>query len=270
MMIWNFPKPSSSQGSEHSWNTIPFESFWKICRIYINPAGDCTNCVSNSVYILWLSVMQKYSSEDRFKSHEFKKNHKCHVYIRGTRKDVTCRLKVKAKAKVAQSCPTLWEPVDCSPWNSLGQNSGVGSLCLLQGIFPTQGLNSGLPHCRRFLYQLSHKGSPRILEWVAYPFSRVSSWPRNWTGVSCIASGFFTNWAMKEACIGYILQFFAHLVFYILRNKSYLWTLTLNKNHLVLFQTIKNFTTVSGYKICNLSGRMSLTISKIKLHFILA
>ena len=58
----------------------------------------------------------------------------------------------------------------CS-WNSLGQNTGVGSLSLLQGIFPTQGLNPGLPHCRQVLYQLSHKGSPRILEWVAYPFS---------------------------------------------------------------------------------------------------
>ena len=52
-----------------------------------------------------------------------------------------------------------------SPWNSPGQNTGVGSLSLLQGIFPTQGPNSGLPHCRRILYQLSHKGSPRILEW---------------------------------------------------------------------------------------------------------
>ena len=48
-----------------------------------------------------------------------------------------------------------------SPWNSLGQNTGMGSLSLLQGIFPTQGLNPGLPHCRRILYQLSHKGSPR-------------------------------------------------------------------------------------------------------------
>ena len=44
--------------------------------------------------------------------------------------------------------------------NSLGQNTGVGSLFLLQGIFPTQGSNPGLPHCRRILYQLSHKGSP--------------------------------------------------------------------------------------------------------------
>ena len=66
-----------------------------------------------------------------------------------------------------------------SPWNSPGQNTGVGSLSLLQGIFPTQGLNPDLPHCRQILYQLSHKGSPRILEWVAYPFSRGSSWPRN-------------------------------------------------------------------------------------------
>jgi len=46
-----------------------------------------------------------------------------------------------------------------------------GSLSLLQGIFPTQGLNPGLPHCRRILYQMSYKGNPRILEWVAYPFS---------------------------------------------------------------------------------------------------
>ena len=75
----------------------------------------------------------------------------------------------------------------------------MDSLSLLQGIFPTQGLYPGLPHCRQILYQLSHQGSPRILEWVAYPFSSRSSWPRNQTGVSCIAGGFFTNWAIREA-----------------------------------------------------------------------
>ena len=47
-----------------------------------------------------------------------------------------------------------------SPWNSPGQNTEVGSLSLLQRIFPTQGLNPGLLHCRQMLYQLSHKGSP--------------------------------------------------------------------------------------------------------------
>ena len=80
-----------------------------------------------------------------------------------------------------------------SPWNSLGQNTGVGSLSLLQGIFATQGLNPGLPHCRQILYHLSHKGSPRILEWVAYPFSSRSSQPRNWTRISYITGRFFTN-----------------------------------------------------------------------------
>ena len=48
-----------------------------------------------------------------------------------------------------------------SSWNSPGHNTGVGNLSLLRGIFPNQGLNPGLPHCRRILYQLSHQGSPR-------------------------------------------------------------------------------------------------------------
>ena len=90
-----------------------------------------------------------------------------------------------------------------SPWNSPGQNTGEGSLSLLQGIFPTQGSNPGFPHCRQMLYQLSHKGSQRILEWVAYPFSSGSSQPRNWTGVSCIAGGFFTSWAIRKALISW-------------------------------------------------------------------
>ena len=86
-----------------------------------------------------------------------------------------------------------------NPWNSPDQNTGVGSLSLLQGIFLTQGLNPGLPYCSQILYQLSHKRSPRILEWVACPFSGRSSWSRDWTGVSCIAGVFFTNWAIREA-----------------------------------------------------------------------
>ena len=103
--------------------------------------------------------------------------------------------------KVTQSRPTLYDPMDyTSPWNSPGQNTGVGSLSLLQGIFPNQGSNPGLPelqadslpaepqgeskntgvgslsvlqqifltqesdrgllHCRQILYQLSYQGSP--------------------------------------------------------------------------------------------------------------
>ena len=85
-----------------------------------------------------------------------------------------------------------------SPWNSPGHNTG---LPLLLGIFPTQGSNPGLPHCRWILYQLSHKGSPRKLKWVAYPFPSESSWHRNRTRVSCIAGRLFTNWAIREAQI---------------------------------------------------------------------
>ena len=53
-----------------------------------------------------------------------------------------------------------------SPWNSPGQNIGVGSLSILQIVFPIQGSHPGLPHCRCILYQLSHQGSPRILDGV--------------------------------------------------------------------------------------------------------
>ena len=53
-----------------------------------------------------------------------------------------------------------------SPWNSPGQNTGVGSLSLLQGFFPTQGSNPGLRHCSRIPYQLSHEGRHKgYFEW---------------------------------------------------------------------------------------------------------
>ena len=58
--------------------------------------------------------------------------------------------------------------------NSSGENTRVGCYALLQGIFPTLDSNPGLLHCGQFLYHLSPWGSPRILEWVAYPFSRGS------------------------------------------------------------------------------------------------
>ena len=66
--------------------------------------------------------------------------------------------------KVAQSCPTLCDPHGLhSPWNSPGQNTGVGIHSLLQGIFPTQGSNPGLLRCRKILHQLSHKGGPCLI-----------------------------------------------------------------------------------------------------------
>ena len=109
---------------------------------------------------------------------------------------------------------SLWPHGVHSPWNSPGQNTGVGSHPLLQGIFPTQGSNLGLLRCRGILYQLrwgegevsqscptlcgpvdcSLPGSSvhgilqaRILEWLAISFSRGSSQPRDRTWVSCVA-----------------------------------------------------------------------------------
>ena len=69
---------------------------------------------------------------------------------------------------VVQSCPTLrhhgLQPTRLlCPWDSPGKNTGVGCHAFLQGIFPTQGSNPGLPHCRQILYHLSHQGSSRIL-----------------------------------------------------------------------------------------------------------
>ena len=105
-------------------------------------------------------------------------------------------------------CVRLFEnPMDCSlpassiHGNSPGKNTGVGCHAFPQGFFPTQASNPGLPHCKQILYYLSPQGSLRILEWVAHRFSRGPSWPRNGTGVSCIAGGFFTSWASREALL---------------------------------------------------------------------
>ena len=62
-------------------------------------------------------------------------------------------------------------------WNSPGQNTGVGSRSLLQGITSTQGLNLGLPHCRQILYQLSHKGSlNNTLEGINSKITEAEEW----------------------------------------------------------------------------------------------
>ena len=124
----------------------------------------------------------------------------------------------------ARLCPILCNPMDhSSPGSSVhedfpGKNTGVGCHALLQGIFPTQGSNPGLLHCRWILYPLSHHRHPRIPERVSYSIFSGSSWPRNWAGVSCIAGGFFTSWATREAPFAwynilYSLPFISYLAF---------------------------------------------------------
>ena len=121
------------------------------------------------------------------------------------------------------------------PWGFPGKNTGVGCHFLLQGIVLTKGSNTGLLRCRRILYlwatwevllfayllnaSESESGSvvsdslqplelyspwilqARILEWIAVPFSRGSSQPRDGTQVSCITGRFFTSWATWEALL---------------------------------------------------------------------
>ena len=136
---------------------------------------------------------------------------------------------------VTQLCSTLCDPMDCSPpgssvhGKSPGKNTGVSCHALLQGIFPTQGSNLGLLHCRQILYWLSHRGSPRILEWVAYAFSRWSSRPRNQAMISCIADGFFTSWATRKLLIGpQFLHIESEVVSIVWQSLFKLWTFTVN------------------------------------------
>ena len=75
---------------------------------------------------------------------------------------------MRALCLVTQPCPTLCDPVDCSPpgssvhGDSLGKNTGVGCHAVLQGTFLTQGLNPGLLHCRRNVYHLSLQGRNQV------------------------------------------------------------------------------------------------------------
>ena len=79
------------------------------------------------------------------------------------------------RSVVSDSLPHM----DYTVMKSASKSPGLGSHPLFQGIFPTQGSNTGLPHSRQIIYRLSHKGSPGILDWVAYPLSDGSSRHRN-------------------------------------------------------------------------------------------
>ena len=105
-----------------------------------------------------------------------------------------------------QLCLTHCNPMDGSPPPFL--SIGILQARILEWLWcppPGDLSNPGIkpklinPHCRWIIYHLSHQGSPRILEWVACPFFSGSSWLRNQTRVSCIASRFFSSWTTREA-----------------------------------------------------------------------
>ena len=110
-------------------------------------------------------------------------------------------LLLPSRFSCVQLCATPWTVACRGPLSMefSRQSTKVGCHALLQGLFPTQGSNPRLTHCRWILYHLSHQRIPRRLEWVAYPFSREFSQLRNRTRVSCIEGGFFTSWVTREA-----------------------------------------------------------------------
>ena len=105
----------------------------------------------------------------------------CLIYI-------TLQRALVIEKAVLQKRPGLWVSLvllSDAVLRSSAMNPGVGCHALLQGIFPTQGLNPHLLNCRWILYHLSHQGSLWILVWVTYPFSRGTSLPRDWGLLHC-------------------------------------------------------------------------------------
>ena len=130
--------------------------------------------------------IKSYSEDSTLWNDNINREHRAWLYIAQQEASVWAAGEIIINNNKQLSCVRLFvTPWTVSPWNAPGQNTGVGSLSILQGIFPTQGLNPDLLHCRQILYQLSHKGSPGVLEWVAYPFSS-RSFRQNWTVVSCM------------------------------------------------------------------------------------
>ena len=87
-----------------------------------------------------------------------------------------------------------------SPWNSLGQNTGAGSLSLLQGIFPTQAIEPRSPALQADSLPAESQGKPKNTGVGSLSLlQQVPSWPSNRTRVSCIVGRFFTSGAIQEA-----------------------------------------------------------------------
>ena len=137
--------------------------------------------------------------------------------------------KIESESEGRSVVSDLCDPMDYSPWNSPGQNTGVGSLSLLQGIFSTKGSNPGLPHCRRILYQLSHylelfamSWKFSYILWVLTPyqicglqgFSFIRKFPFHFAADFCCcaeASKFDIAWLVYFALVARMLDCFSRV-----------------------------------------------------------
>ena len=97
------------------------------------------------------------------------------------------------------TCPTLCNPMDYTVHGILQPEYWSGQPFPSSGYLPNPGMEPRSPALQVYSLPAEPQECPRILEWVAYPFSRGSSLPRNRTGVSCIAGGFFTYWTIRES-----------------------------------------------------------------------
>ena len=105
----------------------------------------------------------------------------------------------KVKMTVIQSCPTLCDPMDYTVHGLLHARILELVAFLFSRASSQPRDQTQVSHIAGESLPAEPQGSPRISEWVACPFSSRSSQPRNRTGVSCIAGGFFTNWVIREA-----------------------------------------------------------------------
>ena len=114
-------------------------------------------------------------------------------------------MKVKVKVLVTQSCLMLCDPMVPLSMESLGKNTGVGGHSLLQGIFLTQGSNSGFLYCRQILYHLSHQGNPsylctNYLCWNIKKFMCPIFLNSNYTLYTCFHPLHLVEYTMVDLC----------------------------------------------------------------------
>ena len=140
--------------------SVPFPSGHPFYQFFVKSSRTILHITSKCFFPFLIQMLAYHTHLSKlFPFFIFQLNSVKHVGLCCTQKSQVHERKKKSESHSVVSDPLQPHGL-YSPWNSPGQNTGVGSLSLLQGIFPTQGSKPGLLHCRQILYQLNHKGSP--------------------------------------------------------------------------------------------------------------